>query len=171
MTQQLVTIHGCKYTDASVVISWLMHSTGRGSTAQRLGDLEGKALCGGGKERGYGRVQLSCTDSSAAWAPKPCFEALLSDEVGIPVWSSAPGHNESCCDSWWHWHEALGVSSSLLAPCNSPAWSGARLGQEVTQPKWSVHPLAERIIKHFDLSLDRGKEYFESISEKAGNYL
>lgn len=36
MTQQLVTTHGCKHTDASVVISSHMHSTGGGSTAQRL---------------------------------------------------------------------------------------------------------------------------------------
>lgn len=98
-------------------------------------------------------------------ALKPCFLVGLASQSGHQLLGTMGR------DSWWHWHKALGVSSSPLAPCNSPAWSGAQLGQEVTQSKWSVHPLAGRIIKHFDLALDWGKEYFGSISEKAGNYL
>lgn len=59
------------------------------------GGLEDKALCGGGSEEDTD----VCNTATPTAAPKPWFEAPLSDGVGIPAWPSAPGPSESCCDS------------------------------------------------------------------------
>lgn len=72
MTQQLVTIHGCKYTDASVVSYQHMQSAGRGSTALGLGDFKDEALHGG---REWKRIQMHAAHlyltTVWCWLPSP----------------------------------------------------------------------------------------------------
>lgn len=98
MTQQLVTIHGCKSTDASVVISSHMHSTGGGSTAG-----------GFGRQGSLWRWE---------WKRIQTRAASLSSSQAL-VWSPT---------FWWGWHPSLAISSwaqrvvlwQLMALAQSP---------------------------------------------------
>lgn len=96
MTQQLVTIHGCKHTDASVVSYQHMQSAGRRSTAFRLGEFKVEALHGGREEEDTDVCGTSVPDNCAVLAPQPHFKALLSDGVCIPQHSTTQHHSPNC---------------------------------------------------------------------------
>lgn len=102
MTQQLVTIHGCKYTDASVVSYQHMQSAGRGSTALGLGDFKDEALHGG---REWKRIQMHAAH---------LYRQLCRAGSPALFWSSP---------FWWGLHPSASKPPSTTAPTVPvPCW-------------------------------------------------
>lgn len=122
-----------------------MRSTGGGSTAQRLGDVEGKAPCGGGSDRGYGCMLHSYPSAVLHGLPgpvwQPHFPMGLACQPGIQLLGTAS-----------HAVTADGAGTECgLTPAGAlpqPRMEHKLGHEKVTQTKWSIQGL-QRITKHF----------------------